>query len=154
MLLYKYLLIFLGAATPWLEVLVVVPLGIVWGLSPILVMVVGFMGNMLTVIPVILLFDKLKAWYVRRREEKGRSSSRSVRAVRLFQKYGVIGFALLGPILIGTHIAAFIGMAMGATKRRMLTWMGISIALWVLIVGLLTAFGFDFFVQDTKAAHY
>lgn len=146
-MLYQYALVFLGAAIPWLEVLVVVPLGIVWGLSPIIVMLVGFIGNMITVIPVILMFDKLKAWYVRRRKKQGKSSNRSVRAVHLFQKYGVIGSALLGPILTGTHIAAFIGMSMGATKKGMINWMSISIAGWVLAAGIITAFGFDFFVR-------
>lgn len=144
---YQYALIFIGAAIPWLEVLIVVPLGIVWGLSPLIVMVVGFIGNVITVIPVILIFDKLKGWYVGRRKKQGKSSNKNLRAVRLFKKYGVIGSALLGPILTGTHIAAFIGMSMGATKKRMINWMSISIAGWVLIAGVITAFGFDFFVK-------
>jgi len=145
-MLYQYILIFLGAAIPWLEVLIVVPLGIVWGLSPIIVMIVGFIGNMVTVIPVIFMFDKFKTWYDRRRKKQEKPSNKSVRAVRLFKKYGVIGSALLGPILTGTHIAAFIGMSMGATKKSMINWMSISIASWVLVAGVITAFGFDFFV--------
>ncbi len=96
-MLYQYVLIFFGAAIPWLEVLIVVPLGIVWGLPPIIVMVVGFIGNMVTVIPVIFMFDKLKTWNLRRRQKKGKSSNKSVKAVSLFKKYGVIGSALLGP---------------------------------------------------------
>lgn len=143
---YQYVSIFLGAAIPWLEVLIVVPLGIVWGLSPTLVMIVGFVGNMVTVIPVILMFDQLKAWFIRRRKKKERPSKRSTKAIRLFQKYGVIGSALLGPVLTGTHIAAFIGMSMGATKKNMINWMAISIAGWVLVIGLATVFGFSFFV--------
>lgn len=145
-MLYQYALIFLGAAIPWLEVLVVVPLGIIWGLSPILVMIVGFVGNMITVIPVILMFDKLKGWFTRRRKKKEQSSNRSAKAAGLFQKYGVIGSALLGPILTGTHIAAFIGMSMGATKKGMINWMSISIAAWVLVVGIMTVLGSSFFV--------
>lgn len=146
-MLYKYMLVFIGAAIPWLEVLAVVPLGIIWGLSPMLVMIVAFLGNMATVIPVVLIFDKLKVWYVRRHKNPGEASKRNVRAVQLFQKYGVIGLALLGPVLLGTHVAAFIGMSLGATKRNILIWMTISIAGWVLVVGLLTAFGFDLFVN-------
>lgn len=146
-ILYQYLLVFLGAAIPWLEVLIVVPLGIVWGLSPVIVMVVGFLGNIITVIPVIFMFDKIRKWYTRRREKHGKTSKRNTRAVELFKKYGVIGSALLGPLLTGTHIAAFIGMSMGATKKRMMNWMSISIASWVALVGILTSLGFDLFVQ-------
>src|SRR5690625_805886 len=146
-ILYQYLLVFLGAAIPWLEVLSVVPLGIVWGLSPVIVMIVGFLGNIITVIPVIFMFDKIRNWYTRRKEKQDKTSKRNTRAVELFKKYGVIGSAFLGPLLTGTHIAAFIGMSMGATKKRMMNWMSISIASWVALVGILTAFGFDLFVQ-------
>src|SRR5690625_4811111 len=146
-ILYQYLLVFLGAAIPWLEVLIVVPLGIVWGLSPVIVMVVGFLGNIITVIPVIFMFDYINKCYTRLRVTHGKTSKRNTRAVELFKKYGVIGSALLGSLLSGTHIAAFIGMSMGATKKRMMNWMSISIASWVALVGILTSLGFDLFVQ-------
>lgn len=145
-MLYKYFLVFIGAAIPWIEVLAVVPLGIIWGLSPAIVMITAFIGNMATLIPVVIAFEKLKLWYVRHRQKKGKPSKKSVRAVKLFQKYGVIGLALLGPILLGTHIAAFIGMAMGARRQAMILWMAISIAIWVFAVGLLTSLGFNLFV--------
>src|SRR5699024_4215699 len=127
-ILYQYLLVFLGAAIPWLEVFIVVPLGIVWGLSQVIVMIVGFLVNIIT---VIFMFDKIRKWYIRRREKQGKTSKRNTRAVEIFKKYGVIGSALLGPLLTGTHIAAFIGMSMGASKKRMMNWMSISIASWV-----------------------
>src|SRR5699024_5616326 len=142
----QYILIFLGAAIPWLEVLIVVPLGIVWGLSPIIVMILGFVGNMVKVIPVIFMFDKFKTCYDRRRKKQKKPSNKSVKAVRQFKMYGVVGSGLFGPILTGTHIAAFIGMSMGATKKSMINWMSISIAGWVLAIGVITALGFDFFV--------
>src|SRR5690625_8046710 len=85
-------------------------------------MIVGFLGNIITVIPVIFMFDKIRNWYTRRKEKQGKTSKRNTRAVELFKKYGVIGSALLGPLLTGTHIAAFIGMSMGATKKRMMNW--------------------------------
>src|SRR5690625_7932242 len=135
-ILYQYLLVFLGAAIPWLEVLIVVPLGIVWGLSPVIVMVVGFLGNIITVIPVIFMFDKIRKWYTRRRENQGKTSKRNTRAVELFNNYGVIGSALLGTLLTGTHIAAFIGMSLGAANKRMMNCMSISIASWVALVGI------------------
>src|SRR5690625_5747771 len=76
--------------------------------------------KIITVIPVIFMFDKIRNWYTRRKEKQGKTSKRNTRAVELFKKYGVIGSALLGPLLTGTHIAAFIGMSMGATKKRMM----------------------------------
>ncbi|ANU11363.1 putative small multidrug efflux protein [Planococcus antarcticus DSM 14505] len=145
-MIYEYFLVFLGAAIPWFEIALVIPLGIVWGLSPLWVIVVAFVGNMLTVLALIVGFDRFQIWYNKRQEEKGKTvSKKSERAKRIWNKYGLPGLALLGPILIGTHIAAFIGMTLGATKKNTTVWLTISIALWSLAFGVLTALGFDFF---------
>ncbi|QMT18650.1 small multi-drug export protein [Planococcus maritimus] len=145
-MIYEYALIFLGAAIPWFEIALVIPLGIVWGLSPAWVMITAFAGNMLTVMLLIVGFDKFRIWYDKRQQEKGKEpSKKNDRAVRVWNKYGLPGLSLLGPILIGTHIAAFIGMTLGATKRNTTIWMIISIGVWTLAFGILTALGFDFF---------
>lgn len=146
---WEYFLVFLGAAIPWLEIALVIPLGIVAGLSPFWVILLAFIGNMVTVIPLIIGFDKFKVWWMKRQEAKGKSASKqSERAKRIWSKYGLPGLALLGPILIGTHIAAFIGMTLGANRKMTTLWLGVSIALWALVFGILTSLGFDFFVRE------
>lgn len=148
-MIYEYFLVFLGAAIPWFEIALVIPLGIVWGLSPVWVMVVAFVGNMLTVLALIIGFDRFQLWYNKRQEAKGKTvSKKSERAKQIWNKYGLPGLAMLGPILIGTHIAAFIGMTLGATKKNTTVWLTISIAVWSLAFGVLTAFGFDFFTKE------
>ena len=129
----EYILVFLGAAVPWLEIALVIPVGIIRGLSPVWVMVLAFTGNLLTVLLVIMAFQRVKEWM-----DRGK---------HIWNKYGMPGLAMLGPILVGTHIAAFIGLLFGATKLNTTIWMTISIAVWTLTFGILTAMGFDFFVQ-------
>ncbi|WP_019414215.1 small multi-drug export protein [Paenisporosarcina sp. TG20] len=147
---WEYFLVFLGAAIPWLEIALVVPLGIVAGLSPVWVMVLGFTGNLLTIMILIIAFDRINIWLMKRNEEKGKSQSkRSKRAKKVWIKYGLLGLLLLGPILIGTHLAAFIGMTLGADKKLTMIWSTLSIALWVLVFGIITALGFDFFVHES-----
>lgn len=148
-MIYEYVMIFLGAAIPWFEIALVIPLGIVWGLSPFWVMILAFVGNMITVLALILGFDKFQRWYIKRQEAKGKKpNKRSERAKRIWNKYGLPGVAMLGPILIGTHIAAFIGMTLGATKKNTTVWLTISIAAWTLAFGILAALGFDFFTSE------
>lgn len=147
-MIYEYILVFLGAAIPWFEIALVIPLGIVWGLSPFWVMMLAFIGNMVTVLALIIGFDRFKVWYNKRQEAKGKTTNKkSERAKQIWNRYGLPGLAMLGPILIGTHIAAFIGMTLGATKKNTTVWLTISIAAWTLVFGLLTAFGFDFFTD-------
>lgn len=144
-----YFLVFLGAAIPWLELGLVIPLGIISGMSPVAVIIVGFAGNMLTVLALIIGYDKFKLWLAKRNEGKEKKESkRSVRAKELWNKYGLPGMLMLGPILIGTHVAAFIGMALGASKVKTMLWSTISISAWAIIFGVVTSFGFDFFVRE------
>ncbi|WP_210468688.1 small multi-drug export protein [Sporosarcina sp. 6E9] len=145
----EYFLVFLGAAIPWLEIALVVPLGIISGLSPVWVILTAFIGNMLTVLGVIIGFQKVKEWMESRNREKGKAESkRTERGKRIWNKYGMPGVALLGPIVIGTHIAAFIGLLFGANKKNATVWMTISIALWSLVFGIATALGFDLFTRN------
>ena len=144
----EYLLVFLGGAIPWLEIALVIPVGIVSGLSPVGVMIAAFTGNLLTVLFVIFGFEKVKKWLESRRKKAGKGESkRTERGKQIWNRYGMPGVALLGPILIGTHIAAFIGLLFGAKKFNVTVWLIVSIALWTLIFGIVTAMGFDFFVN-------
>ncbi|WP_100013076.1 small multi-drug export protein [Lentibacillus sediminis] len=148
MLLLEYALIFIGAAIPWFEIGLVIPLGILGGLSPFWVVLVAFVGNLVTVLPICASFDRVKAWLKRRREQKGKPakepSSRRDRGKRIWNKYGLPGLALLGPVLTGIHIAAFIAMSLGAQKYSAMIWMTVSLGLWAVIFGVGTVFGLDF----------
>ncbi len=140
----EYLLVFLGAAIPWFEIALVIPFGIITGLNPVAVIVIAFIGNMVTLLALILGFDKFKDWFSKKEKK---NSKREERARTMWNKYGLPGMVMLGPIFIGSHIAAFIGMLLGATKHATLIWSTISIAVWSLVFGIFTALGFDFFVQ-------
>ncbi|MEC5424014.1 small multi-drug export protein [Virgibacillus sp. C22-A2] len=146
-MLFEYALVFIGAAIPWLEIALVIPLGIIRGLSPFWVMVLAFIGNLITIFPVIIGFDKAKIWYEKRRVKKGKSmADRTKRGRKIWNKYGLPGLAMLGPIVTGTHLAVFIGMSLGAQKQWVVLWMTISIGIWTLIFGIGTIFGLDIFL--------
>ncbi|UOQ84971.1 small multi-drug export protein [Gracilibacillus salinarum] len=142
---WEYLLIFLGAAIPWFEIALVIPFGILSGLNPFIVIVTAFIGNMVTIIPLIIGFEKFKQWRAKRNNQN--QAKRENKARTLWNKYGLPGMIMLGPILIGSHIAAFIGMTLGAKKRATLIWSTVSIGAWSLVFGVVTALGFDLFTK-------
>lgn len=147
---FEYVLVFLGAAIPWLEMALVIPLGIIGGLNPITVSIVAIVGNLLTVLLLIIGFEKFQMWLAKRREGKEQASSkRSQRAKELWRKYGLPGMLMLGPILIGTHVAAFIALVLGGSKQQTTLWSVISIVAWAIAFAVVTALGFDFFVRST-----
>lgn len=141
-----YLLVFLAGAAPGFEVLVAVPLGILRGMSLATAVVVGFAGNALTIVLEILVFQKLKKWWESKKKTDVKTSSkRTARAEKIWTRYGVPGLALLGPVLIGSHLAAFLALALGSSKSQPAIWLLLSLAIWSIVFGTLTVLGVDAF---------
>jgi uncharacterized membrane protein len=138
--------VFLLGAIPWVEIAAVIPLALSAGLHPLFTGIFAFLGNLSTVYLVIVFFEKVKE---RRQKKKGggeeRAAKRRERAAHVFHKYGLPGLALLGPLLIGSHIAAFLGLLFGAKKHWTLLWMTISLAAWTVIITVVSMSGIDLY---------
>ncbi|TVP81836.1 MAG: small multidrug efflux protein - like protein [Alkalicoccus sp.] len=150
-LLWQYTIIFIMAATPWLEILIVIPLGIGMGLDPFLVALLSFTGNFLPVLFIIYAlhifqrtrtYRKWKVFWKRKRRHKKRKS-RSEKAQHLFHRYGLPGLAVLGPALTGIHLAAVIALSLQAGKHRTAWWMGLSLILWTVFLTISSVFSID-----------
>jgi len=141
--LWKYVLVFLLGATPWVEIGVVIPVSIAAGMNPVTVSVLAFLGNLSTVYLLALFFEKCREWLERRRGGKKGRSKRGERAVAVWNKYGMPGLALLGPLLIGSHIAVFIGILLGANRRAMVLWMTASLVGWTVAIAIVSVLGID-----------
>lgn len=141
--LWEYIVVFILAGVPWIEIAAVIPIAIIRGLQPVLVVILGFAGNLLTTILVIYLFEPIKNYLFKKRGEPKESGKREARAKRIWNKYGLPGLALLGPVLIGIHIAVFIGLSLGAGKRWTLLWVTISLAVWSIAFGAAAYYGVE-----------
>jgi len=143
---WQYAFLFMLAAIPWIDVFLVVPLGIAWGLSPIIVGIIGFAGNLVTVILLCIFFRSYSAWRERRRMAKGRAllSKREEKAKKLWERYGLPVLALTAPIAVGTDIAAAIALLFGSKSKRVLGWMAVSLALWSAALAVGATYGFAY----------
>ncbi|MFU8839915.1 MAG: small multi-drug export protein [Nitriliruptoraceae bacterium] len=138
---WAYVLVFLAAAVPVVEVLVVIPAGIVAGLAPVPVLVVALAGNLSTVVLVVLAGDRLAGWWRARRVPSRAERPRAVRARQLAQRWGVPGLGLLAPMTTGSHVAAVAALATGAGQRRVLVWMTIGLVGWAVAVTVAATLG-------------
>lgn len=135
---WQYLLVFVLAAIPWLEILLVIPAGIAIGLDLLLVGSVAFAGNALPIYGIVLAYERLAArfgW------GEGSGSKRRQRAKRVFRTYGLPGLALVAPVLTGVHLGAVIALGLGARGRSTLGWMTASIAVWTVAITAATVAG-------------
>ncbi|MEU3692816.1 hypothetical protein [Streptomyces narbonensis] len=70
------------------------------------------------------------------------------RARRVFERYGVVGFGIVGPALFGTWGSSLLGAALGIPRWRLIRWLMAGVTLWctVLLVAsdaVLGAFGIE-----------
>ncbi|MDM5297618.1 small multi-drug export protein [Bacillus pumilus] len=150
--LWGYVLVFLLAALPLFEVVGVVPLGILSGLHPVTTAVIGLIGNMLTVLLLIVFVDRLKEWRRKRKAETGddKGEKKQQRARKIWERYGLPGLALIGPFLIGSHLSAFMCMSFGTKRKQVTMWMAVSLMMWTALAAGLTGAGFHYFAPDSN----
>lgn len=146
-MLISYIIIFLLAAIPFFEVIVIIPVAIVGGLPAIPVMIVAFLGNLLTLGLLIVFVEKIKAW---RRKKKGDEieTKRHKRAKGIWDKYGLPGLAFVGPFFVGTHLTALLASTFGSGRKRTFYLMTASLLFWTLALGLAAHYGFAGFILD------
>lgn len=143
---WAYLLVFVAAAIPVIEVLVVVPAGILAGLAPVPVVALALAGNLTTVALVVVAGDRLATWWRARRAGIPRADHpRAVRARHLARRWGVPGLGLLAPLTTGSHLAAIAALATGAGQRRVLIWMTAGLVVWAVAVAVATTLGVGWF---------
>ncbi|MNP55635.1 hypothetical protein D3C76_1502960 [compost metagenome] len=93
-----------------------------------------------------LLFHTYRNWRDKRRLKKGivEESKRETRAKNLWERFGLPGLALLAPVLVGTDLAALMALTFGSSRTRVIGWMGVSLAVWTVIMTLGSVYGFSY----------
>lgn len=134
---WKLLTIFvLGIAELWAAA----PAGVIMRLQPLLVFAVAAAGAVTGGTMVILLGERVKAWLERKRKREKLEERRGL-LYSVWQRYGVIGWGLLAPLLVGSPLGAAFGLALGAPPRRLLLWLSVGSVLWSAVFSAVSALG-------------
>jgi len=135
--------VFLAGAIPWFEAIGVVPAGIVFGLDPVAVVIAAVTGNVLTIFVFAYGGAKVRNWFATRGSDKNqeRVAKRFEKGQKAFDKYGIYGMALLGPLLIGTQFAAVVSVAAGVKPLKVSVVISIATLLWAALVAVLSVLG-------------
>lgn len=133
--------------TAIVEIWFAVPAGFALGLHPVLVWVLTVCGSLVSVVTVGTAGDRFRSWLVARGH--GFMSGTS-RVHRLWVRYGVIGWGLVSPLLVAPAMGTALGLALGAPKRRLLTWMFGGVLIWTTILVTAGVLGIHAFNVVTK----
>jgi hypothetical protein len=117
-----------------------IPMGFVLQLPALLVGVVSAFGSATATLIVFLLGERIQAWLLRRRGNA--PPEKSDRLIdRVWRRYGVVGFGLLAPCLVGAPLGVALGIFLRAPARTLLLWLLAGIALWAVLLTIAGAYG-------------
>lgn len=129
-------------AIPFIESYLGSMLGTIVGIHPLVAVPAAVLGNLLCTFAIIALTGRARdAVTGRRAEEAGASDDARPSGMRgkvagALDKYGVPGVCLLGPLVVASQITAPTLVALGATRRQVYVWMGVSIVAWGVLFGV------------------
>lgn len=137
---WKLLTLFaLGVAELWAAA----PAGALMRLHPLLVCLVAALGAVAGGTVVVLLGERIRSWLERKRKRERMEERRGL-LFKVWQRYGVAGWGLLAPLLVGSPLGAALGLVLGAPPRRLLPWLCAGSVLWSVVFSILTALGSHF----------
>ncbi len=117
-----------------------IPAGLALGLSPVAVVGTAAVSYASGVGLVAFLGQPVRDWLMRRFGDKVSGDPNSA-VRRAWERFGLIGLALLAPITTGAQIGAAVGMALNAPPRRLFALMAAGGLIWAALLGALISLG-------------
>jgi hypothetical protein len=155
------LIVALAGAVPFIEGEGAAAIGIIGGIHPIVAAVAAVIGNFLCVAVVVFVSAGARDAVVSRTRAKAqaresvvvggsaepvpasvpieneRKAARTAKFQRAFERYGVPGVSLLGPLLLPTQFTATMLAAAGVGRVRILIWQAVAIIGWTTLITLI-----------------
>lgn len=140
----QFLVILLAGAVPFIESYLGSFLGVALGIEPsAAVVATAVLGNVISTFALIALAARARSAATSRRGDSGGDkagdskppSNRQRKIARYVEKLGVPGVSLLGPIILASQITGPTLVALGADKRAVYLFQGISIIAWGVLFG-------------------
>lgn len=151
------LIVALAAAIPFIEGEGAVSIGIIGGIHPVVAAIAAIAGNFLCVAVLVIASSGARTAIVNRSRSRhavaagggaveavpadtsdsDRGGVRREKFQRAFERYGVPGVSLLGPLLLPTQFTATMLAAAGVGKVRILIWQAVAIIGWTTIVAVI-----------------
>lgn len=131
--------VLLAAMIPYVEAEGAAVLGIVAGIDTVVAIPVAVLGNAIALAVVVWVIGAARTGLTRGRAKEADPKRQRMR--RVFDRYGVPGVSLLGPLLLPSHVTAAAMVGFGAPRGRVFVWGVVSVTLWALVLGVLVHLG-------------
>ena len=124
----------LGAVELW----VAVPAGFALNLSPSVTAITAASGAVLGLLVILTLGERIRSRLLKRVNNEDKQNKF---INRIWDRYGVAGFGLLAPLIIGAPIGTALGIALGVPGNRLFFWMSFGIIICTIGLTIVVEFG-------------
>ncbi|MGQ7786150.1 hypothetical protein [Nesterenkonia sp. PF2B19] len=137
---WQWLGIILIAAIPMVESYGGGFLGVLAGIHPAVAIVAAVVGNMLSLALVVYAAHWVRGSVLKKRDPEAAETKKTAkreRVMRIFNRFGVPGVSILGPLALPSQVTAPLMVSLGASRQAVMLWMLVSVILWGAGFGLL-----------------
>jgi len=126
----------------WFSFWTAIPAGLALGLHPFAVILITSTSYISGILIVLLPARSVREWVMRRfGKNLGDSTQDDKLYMRLWKRYGVIGFGLIAPMTVGAQLGAIIGVALNIPRNKLILWMTIGVVAWSVGLTILAVAG-------------
>lgn len=115
-------------------------IGVLAGLPFFVAVPAAILGNVASMLLAVFAAHRLRG-FVRGDRSEGELSPRRAKLKQRFERFGVAGVALLGPLALPSQITSAATVSFGASRNAVIFWQTISIIVWGIGFGALAALG-------------
>ncbi|WP_420112427.1 hypothetical protein [Pseudactinotalea sp.] len=150
----RWIGVMLAAVIPYVEAEGGAILGIAAGVSPFLAIPAAIAGNGIALAVVVNATSAVRSGVTARRnstsaggvavteeDNEPAPDAKRARMRRVFDRYGVPGVSLLGPLLLPSHVTSAAMVGFGAPKRTVLIWGIVAVGAWAILFGTIAYLG-------------
>ena len=117
-----------------------IPAGLALGLHPILVAVTVWLSYETGVVLVVIVGEPIRVRLMARFAKNGTNQPPGFIS-RVWDRFGLIGLALLAPVTTGSQIGAALGLTLGVKPRHLVIGMGLGAAAWAAAITIVSLLG-------------
>ena len=140
----EYLLTFVFAMVPAVELFFVIPMAIGIGLDPLFSSISAFAGSIAAMGLIIFAHQWVSdRWSQHSSSEENSSRGRYRHIRKVWEQYGIIGLAFAGPLLAGIHLTALFAALSTRDIRVTMIWLALGVGFWTTLLTLSSTVGFS-----------
>lgn len=136
----QWLGVMIAGAVPFVESYGGAIIGVVGGIHPAVAIPAAIVGNVVSMLVVVLTAHGVRSKVRSARPAKPESARRAKLRER-FDRYGVAGVSIIGQTILPSQITSAAMVSFGASRNAVILWQIVSIVLWGTVFGVLASLG-------------